>query len=103
MVSREKFLDDIAKIAGDAVGVISDVSKQANENIRSRVDDLSVKMDLVPRQDFEELEMMVIKAREEIEELKKRIEVLETPSKTKKSKSKTTSKKRKTGQKKSKD
>ncbi len=102
MVSREKILDDIARIAGGAASILSDAGKQANQNVRSRVDDFALKLDLVPREDFDRLELMLQTAREEINELKARVEALEgtkkkpakktSAKKTKTTKSKTTKK-----------
>ena len=89
MGNREKILDDIARIAGGAVGIVSDTGKQAGEALRTRVDDLAMRLDLVPREDFEKLEAMLSKAREEQDDLKKRVEILEKEilSKDKKAKS----------------
>ncbi len=77
MKPKEKVFDDIARMAGGAVSIMSGVSKQVREEIRSRVDELATRMDLVPREDFERLEAMLAKARKEQAELLKRIEALE--------------------------
>jgi len=77
MSKREKILDDITRVAGDAVGLLSETGQQVGETLRTHVDDLAMRMDLVPREDFERLEAMLIKSREEQEDLKNRIEVLE--------------------------
>lgn len=86
MSKREKILDDIARMAGGTVGLVSDTGKQAREAIRARIDDWAMQMDLVPREDFERLEAMLEKARAEQDALVKRIEELEKhiPGKTKK-------------------
>jgi len=77
MSSREKIIDDVARVAGGAVGMISDVSKEARDVVRSKIDTMAQDLDLVPREDFEKLEAMVAKLIEENEDLKKRIEKLE--------------------------
>ncbi len=77
MKPKEKVFDDIARMAGGAVSIMSGVSKQVREEIRSRVDELATRMDLVPREDFERLEAMLAKARKEQAELLKRVEALE--------------------------
>jgi BMFP domain-containing protein YqiC len=77
MSAREKIADDIARAAGGAIGLISGAAKQANAALRSRVDDMAQNMNLVPREDFEKLELMLIQSREEQESLKKRVEALE--------------------------
>lgn len=77
MSKRERILDDIARLAGGTVGLISDTGKQAAETARARIDDWAMRMDLVPREDFERLEAMLEKARQEQDSLVKRIEALE--------------------------
>jgi len=77
MSTREKILDDVARIAGEAAGFVSDAGRQARESLRTRVDDLATRMDLVPREDFERLEAMLIKAREVQDALEKRVSALE--------------------------
>ncbi|MBN8521173.1 MAG: accessory factor UbiK family protein [Alphaproteobacteria bacterium] len=54
-----KFLDDVAKMAGGAVSVLSSVRAQIKEDIKARVDDVADRLDLVPREDFERLQSMV--------------------------------------------
>lgn len=75
--NKEKMLDDIARLAGGAASVAGGLSKQIKEEIRSRIDDMANRMDLVPREDFEKLEAMLQEARLKQEDLLKRIEKLE--------------------------
>lgn len=77
MLKREKFLDDIARIAGGAVGFASDFKEQISEVVRSQIDAKAQDLDLVPREDFEKLELMLIEAREKQEALEKRVAALE--------------------------
>ena len=77
MLEREKVLDDIAKIAGGTISALSGLNQQIRDEIRTRIDEAAMRLDLVPRQDFERLETMLVKAREEQEQLRKRIEDLE--------------------------
>lgn len=76
MQLMEKFLDDAARLAGGAVGVVSDLSKQAGEAVRSKVDAIAHGMDIVPREDFERLEAVVEALRAEHEALKTEVEAL---------------------------
>ncbi len=69
----EKILDDAARIAGGAVGVASDLGKQASEALRAKVDHIAQEMDLVPREDFERLEAVVEALRAECDALKKEV------------------------------
>jgi len=82
MKPKDQVLDDIARIAGGAVGIFSGFANQAREEIRSRVDELATRMDLVPREDFERLEAMLAEARKEQSRLSARIDALEGKKKT---------------------
>ncbi len=62
--------DDLARFAGGAMSVMSGVTRQVREEIRARVDEMATRMDLVPREDFERLELMIAA-------LEKRIAALE--------------------------
>ena len=84
MNKKEKILDDMARMAGGAAGTIGNIRSQIKEEIRLRVDEMAMRMDLVPREDFERVEDMLKQARLEQEELRARIEKLEntiTPGK----------------------
>ncbi len=77
MVNREKFLDDAARLAGGAMGVMNSMRDQIRNEIKSRMDEMALKFDLVPRAEFERLEAGLQKARLEQEALKKRLDALE--------------------------
>ncbi|MGB4057631.1 MAG: accessory factor UbiK family protein [Alphaproteobacteria bacterium] len=89
MQAREKILDDVARVAGGAVSALSGLRRQVKDEVRSRLDELAQKLDLVPREDFERLELVLLRAREEQTAMTKRIEALEarlsgkTPAKEK--------------------
>ena len=68
-----KIIDDLARMAGGAVNIFSGLQQQAREEIRSRVDEMLTRMDLVPREDFERLEAMVVQLRLRQEELEKQL------------------------------
>jgi BMFP domain-containing protein YqiC len=72
-----KILDDIAKIAGDALGAIGSLKTEAEASLRSRLENCINKMDLVSREEFKVMEEMIAKCREEQEMLKNRITQLE--------------------------
>lgn len=92
MSNREKILDDLARFAGGTVEFITNAKDQASDSVKSRIDELAHSLDLVPREDFEHLEAMVIKLREEQESLKKEIKSLKATNPKKKTASKTKSK-----------
>lgn len=100
MVSRDKLLDDLARLAGGAATLLGEAGKQANENFRSRIDSFAQGIDLVPRADFERLEVMLESALAEIKILKARIDTLEGVKSPQKPKAKPKAKTGKTAKKK---
>lgn len=66
---REKILDDLSQLAGGAVSLASGLGRQIKQEIRARVDEVVLRMDLVPRSEFQRLEAMVQKLRDEQEKL----------------------------------
>ena len=77
MLEKEKVLDDIARLAGGTVSALHGLRTQLKGDLRARIDDMAQKMDLVPREDFERLETMLIAAREEQQKLEARVSALE--------------------------
>lgn len=77
MSTKEKILDDLARLAGGTVGILNDAGKQMQDGFKARIDEWAQNMDLVPREDFERLEVMLKQSREEQESLKERIQKLE--------------------------
>lgn len=72
-----RFLDDLARVAGGAVNVFSGLQQQIRDEMRSRFEDMASHMDLVPREDFDQLAAMTGKLRQKIDALEKRLEKLE--------------------------
>ena len=72
-----RLLDDIARVAGGAVGALAGVRSEVEELVKQRLERLFAEMDLVPREDFEAVRAMAQKARLEQEALEKRVAVLE--------------------------
>ncbi|MCB9991251.1 MAG: accessory factor UbiK family protein [Rhodospirillales bacterium] len=72
-----KILDDIAKVAGGAVNIFSGLQQQIRDEIKSRMDDMAAKMDLVPREDLERAELMITKLRSRVDDLEKRMDALD--------------------------
>ncbi len=72
-----QLLDDIALVAGGAVNIVSGLQHQLREDMRSRMDDYASRVDLVPREDMERAEGMILKLRERIETLEGRLDRLE--------------------------
>ena len=77
MFAREKILDDLARVAGGGASVLSGLRRQIGEDIKVRMDDMAARLDLVPREDFERLEIMLAETRALLDEQAARIETLE--------------------------
>lgn len=77
MSTQDRILDDVARVAGAAMGVLNGAKEQAGKTARTCVDSLAHEMDLVPREDFEKLEMLVEALQTQQKKLEDRIEELE--------------------------
>lgn len=65
----KKILEDLGQLAGGVASMASGLGRQVKEEIRARVDEIILKMDFVPRSEFERLEAMVQKLRTEQEKM----------------------------------
>lgn len=74
---KSQFFDELAKIMTDAAGAAQGVSKEIEALFRSQGEKLLNDMELVSREEFEVVKEMAKKAREENDELAKRIAELE--------------------------
>lgn len=77
MPNDSKLLDDLARVAGGAVSLISTVRSQIQADVRSRVDSYADRLDLVSRAEVERLQALVAALRSEQDALKKRVAELE--------------------------
>jgi BMFP domain-containing protein YqiC len=83
MQTNNPFIDDLAKLATGAVGTLKGVKQEIEAAVKARVERLASEMDLVPREEFEVVRDLAVKAREENEILKARIDLLEKSVKPK--------------------
>ncbi|MBR9972984.1 accessory factor UbiK family protein [Magnetospirillum sulfuroxidans] len=77
MQTQNPFFDDIARMAGGALGALSGVKAEIEALIRQQMERFMAGVDMVPREEFEVVRDMAIKAREENEALAKRLADLE--------------------------
>jgi BMFP domain-containing protein YqiC len=56
-----KIFDDLARVAGGAVNIMSGLQQQIQNDIKSRVDELASRMNLVPREDLDRAEARIEK------------------------------------------
>lgn len=77
MQSQKPFFDDIARVAGGALGALSGLKGEVETLVRQQLERLLSGMDLVARDEFEAVRAMAAKARSEQEALEKRLADLE--------------------------
>ena len=72
------FLDGMARLFTDAAGAAKSVRDEIATFVRQRLERLVADMDFVPREEFEAVKAMAVKAREENDKLAARLEALES-------------------------
>lgn len=77
MQTRNKVFDDISQLMTNAMGVAQGARQEAETAMKSMMDRWLADRDLVTREEFDAVRAMAMKAREENEALKSRIEALE--------------------------
>ncbi|CUW37201.1 conserved protein of unknown function [Magnetospirillum sp. XM-1] len=77
MQSQKPFFDDIARVASGALGALSGLRAEMEAMMRQQFERFTSGLDLVPRDEFEVVRAMAIKAREDNEAQAARIAELE--------------------------
>lgn len=77
MQSQKRIFDDIAKVAGGALGALGNLKQEIEALVRQRVERFMAEYDLVTREEFEAVKAMASEARAEQERLKGQIAALE--------------------------
>ncbi len=72
-----KILDDLARVAGGALGALSTLREEAEGQMRQQFERILSRMDVVSREEFEAVRAMAAAAREEQERLAERVIGLE--------------------------
>lgn len=72
-----RFFDELGKLITDAAGAADGVRKEIEGVVRGQAERVLRDLDVVQREEFEAVKAMAQKAREENDELKKRIVALE--------------------------
>lgn len=80
MQTRNRLLDDLARVANGAAGVATGMRAEIEALVQDRVERVLARFDLVTREEFEAVKAMAAKARSEQEALEKRVRDLETRS-----------------------
>ena len=78
MQSQNRVLDDLARVASGALGVAAGLREEVEARLREQFERVLSRMDVVSREEFEVVQAMAAKAREEQERLGERLAELET-------------------------
>ncbi len=71
------FSERLAKLFDEAAGVADGLRQDADGFLRARIGQISQELDLVPREEFDAVREMAIRARAENARLEKRVTLLE--------------------------
>lgn len=77
MQSQSRLLEDLAKVASSAMGVAAGMREEVEARLRDQFEKILGRMDLVTRAEFEVVQAMAQKAREEQLALAARLDALE--------------------------
>lgn len=77
MQTQYRLFDDLARLANGAAGTLAGARSEVETLVKQRMESVLADMDVVPREEFEVVREMARVAREENEELKKRLDALE--------------------------
>jgi BMFP domain-containing protein YqiC len=77
MQSQNRFFDDLAKVAGGALGALSSLKQEMEAMVRERVERFMADNNMVPREEFDAVKAMASEARAEQERLAARVAALE--------------------------
>ncbi|MBP2304437.1 accessory factor UbiK family protein [Azospirillum melinis] len=72
-----RILDDLARVAGGALGAFSSLREEAEGQLRAQLERVLSRMDVVSREEYEAVRAMAAKAREEQEAMTERLAALE--------------------------
>ena len=78
MQTRNRLLDDLARVANGAAGVATGMREEVEALVQERVERVLARLNLVTREEFEAVKAMAAKARSEQDALEKRLKDLET-------------------------
>lgn len=77
MQTDNPILDNLARFLTDAAGAAQSLRTEIDTFMRQRLERLVADMDLVPREEFDAVKEMVVRARSENERLEARLAALE--------------------------
>ena len=77
MQTDSHILDDVARVATGAMGAASGLKGELDAMVKRRLEGILAQMDLVPRDEFDAVKEIAVRARSESEALAERVAVLE--------------------------
>ncbi|WP_033405719.1 accessory factor UbiK family protein [Kiloniella laminariae] len=77
MQTQNRILDDMAKVASSAMGAAAGMRGEIEARVREQFERILSQMDVVPREEFEAMKAVAIKAREVGEDLADKVAALE--------------------------
>jgi len=77
MQTNNRLFDDLARVANGAAGAFAGLRGEMEAMVKARLERVLAGMELVTREEFEVVRLMAVKAREENEALRARIDALE--------------------------
>ena len=84
MQSENPLLADLVKLMNSAAGTVAGMGREARDSARERIKETMGGFDFVSREEFDAVKDMAAKAREDSEDLKARLAVLEAALQKKK-------------------
>ena len=75
--TSSRFFDELAKLMTNAAGAAQGVRREIDTLVQTQVERVLNNLDVVKREDFEAVKAMAAKAREENDQLAKRLDELE--------------------------
>jgi BMFP domain-containing protein YqiC len=75
--TSNRIMDEFAKLMNDAAGAAQGVKREMETAVRSQMERFLGDMDIVQREEFEAVREMAVKAREENDALRQKVEALE--------------------------
>jgi BMFP domain-containing protein YqiC len=77
MQSQNRIFDDLAKVAGGALGALANLKQEMEQMMRDRLERFMAESHMVPREEFEAVKAMAAEARLQQEKLAARVAALE--------------------------